>query len=153
MTGTCSGLNRSEIERLADIIMVMQRCFVLRLSEELGHGQVSFAQFFLLGHIAQTGAVSMSAIAEKMNHTTAAATGLVDRLENLGYVGRTHDLDDRRKVLVQITRKGENLVNRIRQDIVGKLTGLTGLLTPEEQITWLQIYEKIHQHITCPDKA
>ena len=153
MTDTCSGLNRSEIERLADIIMVMQRCFVLRLSEELAHGQVSFAQFFLLGHIAQTGALSMSAIAEKMNHTTAAATGLVDRLENLGYVGRHHDLDDRRKVLVQITRKGEDLVNRIRQDIVGKLTGLTGLLTPDEQITWLQIYEKIHQHITCPDKA
>jgi DNA-binding MarR family transcriptional regulator len=153
MTDTCSGLTRSEIERLADIIMVMQRCFVLRLSEELAHGQVSFAQFFLLGHIAQTGAVSMSAIAEKMNHTTAAATGLVDRLENLGYVGRNHDLDDRRKVLVQITPKGENLVNRIRQDIVGKLTCLTDLLTPDEQTTWLQIYEKIHQHITCPDKA
>ena len=30
----------------------------------------------------------MSAIAQKMGHTTAAASGLVARLENLGYVTR-----------------------------------------------------------------
>jgi len=39
----------------------------------------------------------MSGIALKMGHTTAAATGLVDRLEKLGYVQRSHALDDRRK--------------------------------------------------------
>ena len=144
-----AGLSRSELERLADIIMVMQRCFVQHLSEELSRGQVSFPQFFLLGHIASCDALSMSAIAEKMSHTTAAATGLVDRLENLGYVQRMHDLEDRRKVLVRITTKGTALVGRIREDIVPKLSLLSGILQPEEQITWLHIYEKIHNHITC----
>lgn len=94
----------------------------------------------------------MSEIAGKMNHTTAAATGLVDRLENLGYVQRTHALDDRRKVFVRITPEGESLVDRIRQDIVHKLSSVTRLLTPEEQTSWLHIYEKIHKHITCPNQ-
>ena len=46
--------------------------------------------------------------------TTAAATGLVDRLEKLGYVERMHAADDRRKVLVRITAKGMDLVARLR---------------------------------------
>ena len=145
-----AALSRSEIERLADIIMMMQRCFVQHLSEELSRGQVSFPQFFLLGHIASSESLSMTEIADKMAHTTAAATGLVDRLENLGYVQRMHASDDRRKVLVRITPKGVNLVGRIRQDIVEKLSLVTGILEPQEQTTWLHIYEKIHAHITCP---
>ncbi len=143
------GLERKEIERLADIIMMMQRCFVQHLSEELARGQVSFAQYFLLGHVSAGEALSMSEIAEKMTHTTAAATGLVDRLENLGYLQRSHASDDRRKVMVRITPKGNELVGRIRQDIITKLSSVAGILEPQEQKSWLHIYEKIHAHISC----
>ena len=53
--------------------------------------------------------------------STAAATGLVDRLEKLGYVQRLHASDDRRKVMVQITRKGIDLVDKMREDIIDNL--------------------------------
>ena len=56
-----------------------------------------------------------------MGHSTAAATGLVDRLEKLGYVQRLHASDDRRKVMVQITRKGIDLVDKMREDIIENL--------------------------------
>ncbi len=136
---------RADVERLADIILTLQRCFMLRLSEELSRGQVSFPQFFLLGHIgSQNHALSMSEIAEKMNHSTAAATGLVDRLQKLNYVQRTHAANDRRKVMVKITKKGQALVERIRQDIVNNLSEIMELLPREEQNAWLSIYEKIH---------
>jgi DNA-binding MarR family transcriptional regulator len=134
------------IERLADIILRLQRCLMLSLSAELSRGQVSFPQFFLLGHVSSCESLSMTEIAEKMSHTTAAATGLVDRLENLGYVQRMHAESDRRKVLVRITPKGEQLVDRIRQDIVGGLTKLTDYLEPEEGKMWLQIYTKIFDY-------
>lgn len=123
---------------------------MLRLSEELSRGQVSFPQFFLLGHIASQESLSMSEIAEKMSHSTAAATGLVDRLENLEYVQRTHALNDRRKVMVKITDKGSALVDRIRQDIVNNLSQIMTLLPVEEQRAWLSIYEKIHSY--CQSK-
>ena len=150
MTGSATnGLTAQEIERLADIVMFLQRGLVQHLSQELSHGQISFPQFFLLGHISSGGPLSMSTIAEKMSHTTAAATGLVDRLEKLGYVQRTHDVRDRRKVLVKITEKGKSLVGMIRQGFVTRLTHLTGILAPEEQAAWLKIYEKINDHISC----
>ncbi len=63
----------------------------------------------------------MTDISKKMGHSTAAATGLVDRLEKLGYVQRLHASDDRRKVMVQITRKGIDLVDKMREDIVENL--------------------------------
>lgn len=153
-----TALNRStatpdEVERLADIIMSLQRCFMLRLSEELSRGQVSFPQFFLLTHIGSSEALSMSEIADKMNHSTAAATGLVDRLEKLDYVQRTHATNDRRKVLVKITKKGGALVERIRLDMVNNLSQIMELLPAEEQKAWLSIYEKIFNYCQSKNKC
>lgn len=135
-----------EAEELTDIIMELQRRFLLNLSEELSHGSVSFPQFFLLTYLDKQEVITMSGIAAKMGHTTAAATGLVDRLEKLGYVQRSHAMDDRRKVMVRITKKGSNLVARIRQDMVEKVaTMLQDHLTTEEGKIWLQIYRKISE--------
>src|SRR6476469_6999550 len=71
---------RADAERLSDIIMEMQRCFLLHLCKELAPGNVSFSQYFLLAALDQKEVLTMSAIAQKMGHTTAAASGLVARL-------------------------------------------------------------------------
>ena len=134
-------------QELADIVMQMQRRFLLKLSEQLGHGSVSFPQYFLLGYLDSQEVITMSGIASKMGYTTAAATGLVDRLEKLGYVQRSHALDDRRKVMVRITKKGSSLVAEIRRDMIEKImTLLREHLTAEEGRTWLQIYRKISNY-------
>src|ERR1700731_2288798 len=135
---------RADAERLSHIVMEMQRCFVLHLCKELGPGNVSFSQFFLLAFLDQKEVLRMSAIAQKMGHTTAAASGLVARLENLGFVVRSSAREDRRKVMVCITPKGSALVRRIREEMVGNLVKIMEHLTPGEQKAWLQIYTKIY---------
>ncbi len=137
---------RADAERLSHIILEMQRCFVLHLCKELAPGNVSFPQFFLLAALDQKEVLTMSAIAQKMGHTTAAASGLVDRLENLGYVVRSSAREDRRKVMVCITEKGSALVRRIREEMVGNLMKVMTHLTPVEQKAWLQIYTKIYNY-------
>lgn len=109
-------------DRLADFIMFAQRSFLLDLSKELNQGSISYAQFFLLGYLANEDFLTMTDISKKMGHSTAAATGLVDRLEKLGYVQRLHAADDRRKVMVQITRKGIELVSRLRNIIADSIS-------------------------------
>src|SRR2546430_10285828 len=141
---------RADAERLSHIIMEMQRCFLLHLCKELAPGNVSFSQFFLLGYLDRKEVLTMSAIAQKMGHTTAAASGLVARLENLGYVVRSVARDDRRKVMVCITPKGSALVRRIREEMVGNLIKILNHLTPDEQKAWLQIYGKIYDY--CQSK-
>src|SRR5881394_2785326 len=141
---------RADAERLSHIIMEMQRCFLLHLCKELAPGNVSFSQYFLLAALDQKEVLTMSAIAQKMGHTTAAASGLVARLENLGYAMRSVARDDRRKVMVCITPKGSALFRRIREEMVGNLMKILEHLTPEEQKAWLQIYSKIYDY--CQSK-
>jgi DNA-binding MarR family transcriptional regulator len=143
---------RADAERLSHIILEMQRCFVLHLSKELAPGNVSFPQFFLLAALDQKEVLTMSAIAQKMGHTTAAASGLVDRLENLGYVVRSSAREDRRKVMVCITEKGSALVRRIREEMVGNLMKVMTHLTPVEQKAWLQIYTKIYNYCQAKEE-
>lgn len=146
---TADPQKRANAERLADIFTTMQRSFVLNLSKELSRGNVSFPQYLLLCFLAaEPEPLTMTAVAERMRHTTAAATGIVDRLEKLGYVRRGHEPKDRRKILVHITPLGEQLVQRVRNDMATTLVGLMDHLEPEEQTTWLTIYEKIFPH--CP---
>ena len=141
-----TGELRREAEQLAYFVLEMQRCFLLRLSKELAPGNVSFSQFFLLASLDQKEVLTMSAIAQKMEHTTAAASGLVARLENLGYVVRSHASDDRRKVMVCITPRGSALVRRIREEMICNLMKMMTRLSPGEQKSWLQIYGKIYDY-------
>ena len=136
-------LIRKDAGKLADFIMFTQRSFLLNLSKELNKGNVSFAQFFLLGYLANEKFLTMTDISKKMGHSTAAATGLVDRLEKLGYVERLHASEDRRKVMVQITPKGVDLVDRMREDITGSLVDLMSDLDKDEQTALLNSYGKL----------
>lgn len=142
-------LNPEEVGSLADIIMVMQRKFMATLMGELSRDRLSFPQFFLLGHLCSHGPTGMTRIAELMGHSTPAATGLVQRLEKLGYVQRTHELNDRRKVTVSVTAKGTQLVEGIRQEMISNLTKVKDRLTTGEQHAWLDIYKKIHDYCTA----
>ena len=141
---------RADAERLSHIILEMQRCFVLHLCKELAPGNVSFPQFFLLAYLDQKEVLTMTAIAQKMGHTTAAASGLVARLENLGYLVRSVAREDRRKVMVCITPKGSALVRRIREEMVGNIMKIMQYLAPDEQKAWLHIYSKIFDY--CQSK-
>jgi DNA-binding MarR family transcriptional regulator len=138
---------RAEAEKLADMFTVLQRNFIVTLSKELTVGQVSFPQYLLLGFLTHAPEpLTMTEIAGRMRHTTAAATGLVDRLEKLGLARRQNAAQDRRRVLVHITTKGSRLVTKVREDMVANIARLMGFLAPEDQRAWLRIYETIFPH-------
>ena len=110
--------------RFADFVMMTQRSCILNLSSELNRGNISFPQFFLLTYLSSEDYLTMSAIAKKMGHSTAAATGLVDRLEKLGFVERVHAAEDRRKIMVRITSSGSEIVSTMRQHIASELADI-----------------------------
>jgi DNA-binding MarR family transcriptional regulator len=113
-TNTIKPSTTRDPAKVADFILFSQREFLLNLSKDLSRGNISFAQFYLMSYLSTSRELTMTDIARKMGHSTAAATGLVDRLEKLGYVERMHAADDRRKVMVRITAKGMELVAKLR---------------------------------------
>ncbi len=151
-TDLTANQSRADVERLADIVMSLQRCFVLRLSEQLGRGQVSFPQYFLLGHLSDGMPVTMSEVAERMDHSTAAATGWSIVWKSLG-----SRADSRHQRPSQGSRahhaQGIELVERMRQDIVSNLSQIMEMLEPDERHSWLNIYEKIYQFCHNKEKS
>jgi DNA-binding MarR family transcriptional regulator len=124
-TITAAGASvKVDADRLADFVLFTQRSCILNLSTELNKGNISFPQFFLLTYLSSEEYLTMSDIAKKMGHSTAAATGLVDRLEKLTYVERVHASEDRRKIMVRITAKGVELVSKMRSEIANDLAGI-----------------------------
>lgn len=113
-----------EANQLADFVLFTQRSCILNLSPELNEGRVSFPQFFLLTYLASEEFLTMSNIAKKMGHSTAASTGMVDKLEEMGYISRVHAANDRRKIMVKITDKGKKLVEKMRKNIVRDLASI-----------------------------
>jgi DNA-binding MarR family transcriptional regulator len=129
--------------KLADFILFSQREFLLNLSRELNRDNISFAQFFLLGYLATSKELTMTDIARKMGHSTAAATGLVDRLEKLGYMERTHAIDDRRKVLVRITSRGLELVSRLRDELQNQVAAAMSETSSEDAASFMTSYRTL----------
>ena len=129
------GAVQADADRLADFVLFTQRSCILNLSNELNRGNISFPQFFLLTYLSSEDYLTMSDIAKKMGHSTAAATGLVDRLEKLGYVERVHAAEDRRKIMVRITHKGTELVALMRKEIASNLAEVMSEMDEDEADT------------------
>ena len=136
----------ADAERLAGIFTALRWSFVMKLSTDLARGKLSLPHYFVPGLLCQQKQLSMTKIAQKMVHTTAAATGLVDRLEKRGLARRIHAQDDRRKILVQPTPKGSGLVSEVREDMIANLLRLMGQLNTEGQQSWVGINETIHAY-------
>jgi DNA-binding MarR family transcriptional regulator len=129
--------------KLADFILFSQREFLLNLSRELNRDNISFAQFFLLSYLATSKELTMTDIARKMGHSTAAATGLVDRLEKLGLMERTHAVDDRRKVLVRITSRGIELVSRLRDELQSQIADAMSETSSADADSFMNSYRSL----------
>jgi len=63
-----------------------------------------------LDYLARTGPVPASQLADAVGLTRGALTIAVDRLVHAGYVRRCVDASDRRRVLIQLTRKADRVI-------------------------------------------
>lgn len=64
----------------------------------------------------------MRSISKAMGMSSAAATGSIDRLEDLGFVSRSHSAEDRRVVLVKLTLLGKEAIERTLQTVNDQLS-------------------------------
>lgn len=78
--------------------------------------------------------LSPTTIAERLLVTTASVTSLLDTLEKRGFVARSPDPDDRRKLLVTLTDAGQDVVDAFLPQVVAVQTALVaGLSEPQRR--------------------
>ncbi|HEX8026302.1 MAG TPA: MarR family transcriptional regulator [Candidatus Limnocylindrales bacterium] len=67
---------------------------------------LSFTHFHIVSLLERHGEMPMSRLADMLDVSLPNASGVVDRLEDAGYVERSRVADDRRVVLVRTTEAG-----------------------------------------------
>ena len=94
---------------------------------------LSMPQFSILMQLHYKGACGMSAISERFDVSAAAASQLVDKLVQAGYIERTEDPSDRRAKLLKLSTNGAKLVDNGIQERYRWMDELTAQLTTEER--------------------
>ena len=94
---------------------------------------LSMPQFSILMQLHYKGACGMSAISERFDVSAAAASQLVDKLVQAGYIERTEDPSDRRAKLLKLSTNGAKLVDNGIQQRYRWMDELTSKLSAAEQ--------------------
>jgi DNA-binding MarR family transcriptional regulator len=80
------------------------------MSERLVRLGISMAQLSIMSTLQRNGVMTMSHLADVLGVSLSNATGLVDRMEERGFIERSRVPEDRRVVLVRVTEAGTRLI-------------------------------------------
>lgn len=69
--------------------------------------EITPVQFYVLSSLWETNGLKFKELAQRLSMDGATLTGILDRLEKLGFVARKDDPEDRRSLLVFLTEKAK----------------------------------------------
>jgi DNA-binding MarR family transcriptional regulator len=84
-----------------------------RVRARLAQGGLTVPQFFVLAEVGYAGALRLHEVGGRLAVTLGNITGIVDRLEKVGYIQREKDPDDRRVTWVRMTTRGLTLYQEV----------------------------------------
>ncbi len=114
---------------------------VSRYMAEFGLSKSTFNILMLLRNAPDEG-MQLHDLGELLLVSRANITGLIDHLEEKGYVIRVVDANDRRARFARITRKGEALLDEFVPLHYGNIRMLMGDLTTTEKQTLVTLLKK-----------
>lgn len=86
---------------------------------------------------------SASELSEATGLSSAATTAMIDRLERKGFVRRSRSVDDRRRVLVEMTEWGRERAGEFYGPLVVEGTGLLDRFSTEELASMVRHLQEI----------
>lgn len=99
----------------------------------LVQGHVSLSQMHVLWLLQHHGEMSMSRLAELLDVSLSNATGLIDRMEEHGFIERVRVPDDRRVVLVRPATAGLQALSETESSKRDRMRSVLGRLPDSEQ--------------------
>lgn len=101
-------------DRLIFLISKVCQKLIINLQKAFSESgvEVTPIQVMLLFFLQKNDGSSLTQISQGLMLENPTVTGLIDRLEKLGYVKRSDHPNDRRVYLVHLTEKGKKVANR-----------------------------------------
>lgn len=134
---------RSLIESLLETMKDASRAVSAGREQCFKHFKLHSAQVRVLHYIMQNQPVAVKDIAQSMGTTSSASTQMVDAIVRAGYLSRTRDPHDRRRVVVRLSAKGTAKFRSFRADHLRRVTTTVGRLSDREISSLVALLRKV----------
>ncbi|MFZ2602644.1 MAG: MarR family transcriptional regulator [Candidatus Omnitrophota bacterium] len=132
-------------DQINEIAPAIMRDLAKRQVSELFKGRITLPQLLVLDFLDSKGASKMKDLALFMNVSTAAVTGIVERLVRDNYVSRSYDPGDRRIIRVNLTNKGSELFKKINRERRQIIVEIFGKISEADRQNYLRILLEIKE--------
>lgn len=139
-------------DKLNNIMPVMMREFASRQASELYKGKITMPQFFILDYLNTHGESKMKDLAGFVKVTSAAMTGIIERLVKYNYVARVFEPQDRRIIKIKLTPKGQALIVKINQQRRDLVVNIFSRISESQREEYLKILTRIHDILAQEEK-
>ncbi len=102
-------------------------------------------EFLLMRFVAASEGQSQQALAERMAIPPSRMVALVDRLEDMGFLERRPDPDDRRVRGLHLTRKGRSVLEKAGKIAIDYETRLCAGINREERDLLIDLLQKLQE--------
>ena len=114
-----------------------------RLNRHLSENDLTVSQFGTLEVLLHLGPLNQRSIGEKLLKSGGNITMVIDNLEKNELVVRKPDPNDRRAVMIHLTKKGESFIKNFFPDHLEKIKGEFSILNKKELKQLAEICKKL----------
>ena len=107
--------------------------------------KLTFNQYQALTAIRELGECSVNDLADKLGIAQSTTSQLVDRLVKGGYVSRETFADDRRRMVVMLSKSGTQMMERRKQSLLQAYTRILLMLEENDQVMLEDAFEKFYR--------
>ncbi|MGG6314358.1 MarR family winged helix-turn-helix transcriptional regulator [Paenibacillus macerans] len=108
-------VKKEELFEVTSMFRTLLKMITQEWNRRGGDFNLSFQQFKMLYMLNASGTQKVSQLAESLGITSAAITGVTDRLVTEGYVERVRAENDRRVVNISITERGREIIRLVTE--------------------------------------
>ncbi len=137
--------NPTEVMKTDDLtkhLLNMRDAFRHHQNEIRKKYKISANEMEIILFISQEGPQRMKAIGERFKIKFSTLTSLVDKIERLNLVKRVNSKEDRRSILVTLTKKGKKMLEEYNQQVADLAEKISGASTSKNNTALVETLEK-----------
>lgn len=129
-------------EELVKRIFCCYRYLKQKINQVLKRRKISFVQFHILYFVKNNQRIIHRRLAEKLNISLPTLSIFIDKMINKQLVRKKVPKEDKRKAIVLLTKKGENILEKSREEIRKLINALFKNFTESEKKTFVNLLKK-----------
>ncbi|MFE0344529.1 MarR family winged helix-turn-helix transcriptional regulator [Priestia megaterium] len=135
-------------EEIQKISISLNKKVMTNVKSLLQHYGITPFQYHILLIVERSHTIPVTKVADEMKASPSVITASITRLYELNLVERYHSKDDRRRVMIELTNKGKQVIRAAEKDMQQEVEKLFACYKEEEQQHFLTLCRQLDEHVT-----